>query len=134
MNRLDSRSAYPEDMENYLEFNGWHFNKKMCQWACSRMYKMQNGKKQYIAPYTKDDVETLAKNYNLKFDINYDAVYIANMCKADFLGSSISDEAHLISYVKDVIDDPDAYDGMPFTRFYADCIGSGVGIEWSDMV
>jgi hypothetical protein len=37
--RLDSRSAFPEGMENYLEFNGWHFNKKMCQWASSKMYK-----------------------------------------------------------------------------------------------
>lgn len=134
MNRLDSRSVYPTDMENYLEFNGWHFNKKMCQWASSRMYKTVNGKKQYMTPYTKDDVETLAKNYNVKFEINYDAVYVANMAKADFLGSSIPDDAHLILYVKDVIEDPDAYDGMPFTRFYADCIGSGVSIEWSDMI
>jgi hypothetical protein len=43
--RLDSRSAFPEDMENYLEFNGWHFNKKMCQWAASKMYKQENGNK-----------------------------------------------------------------------------------------
>lgn len=37
-------------------------------------------------------------------------------------------------YIKDVIDDPDAYDGMPFTRFYADCIGSGTPINWEDMI
>lgn len=134
MNRLDSRSAYPQDMENYLEFNGWHFNKKMCQWASARMYKKENGEKKYIQPYSKEEVEELCKKYNIQFDVNYDAVYIANMCKADFLGSSVFDEAHLVMYVKDVVDDPDAYDGMPFTRFYADCIGSGVGIEWSDMV
>jgi hypothetical protein len=46
--RLDSRSAFPEAMENYLEFNGWHFNKKMCQWAVSRMYKNDGEKKEYI--------------------------------------------------------------------------------------
>jgi hypothetical protein len=46
--RLDSRSAFPEGMETYLEFNGWHFNKKMCQWASSRMYKEENGKKENI--------------------------------------------------------------------------------------
>ena len=43
--RLDSRSAFPEDMGNYLEFNGWHFNKKMCQWAVSKMYKKDGEKK-----------------------------------------------------------------------------------------
>ena len=56
------------------------------------------------------------------------------MAKADFLGSSIPDEAHLILYVKDVMTDPDAYDGMPFTRFYADCIGSGTSIPWEDLL
>lgn len=134
MNRLDSRSVYPTDMENYLEFNGWHFNKKMCQWASSRMYKKQGDQKEYIQPYTKEDLEALCNNYGIRFELNYDSVYVANMCKADFLGSSIFDEQHLVLYVKDVIEDPDAYDGMPFTRFYADCIGSGVGIEWSDMI
>jgi hypothetical protein len=41
----------------------------------------------------------------------YDSVYVANMCKADFLGSSIVDDVHMALYVKDVIDDPDATDG-----------------------
>ena len=132
--RLDSRSAFPEEMENYLSFNGWHFNKKMCQWASSRMYKGSKDNKQYITPYTKETVESLVKKYNLQFEVDYDAVYIANMAKADFLGSSIPDEAHLILYVKDVVTDPDAYDGMPFTRFYADCIGSGTGIPWDDVL
>ena len=131
--RLDSRSAFPSGMEEYLQFNGWHFNKKMCQWASSRMYKGKDTH-EYIIPYTKEAVESLAKKYNLQFDISYDAVYIANMAKADFMGSSIPDEAHLILYVKDVITDPDAYDGMPFTRFYADCIGSGTSIPWEDVI
>ena len=37
-------------------------------------------------------------------------------------------------FVKDYIDDPDGYEGLPFTRFYADCIGSGTPIMWSDML
>ena len=57
--RLDSRSAFPEAMENYLGFNGWHFNKKMCEWAVSRMYKEENGKKVVIDPYTIDSLKTL---------------------------------------------------------------------------
>ena len=45
--RLDSRTAFPSDMEKYLEFYGWHFSKNMCKWAVSRMYKKvddKNGK------------------------------------------------------------------------------------------
>lgn len=132
--RLDSRSVFPEGMETYLEFNGWHFNKKMCQWASSRMYKEENGKKENIEQYTIESLKALSDKTNIKFEINYDAVYIANMCKADFFGSSIPNEMLLIRYVKDVIEDPDGYEGMPFTRFYADCIGSGTSIPWEDLL
>lgn len=132
--RLDSRSAFPEAMENYLEFNGWHFNKKMCQWAVSKMYKKDGEKKEYIEPYTLESLKALQEKVKVEFEIDYDAVYIANMCKADFLGSSIQNETQLAKYVKDVVEDPDGYDGLPFTRFYADCIGSGTSIPWDDLL
>ena len=118
-------------MEKYLSYYGWHFSKKMEEWASSRMYKEG---KSYITPYTKEDVEKLLKSNNIQIPIDYDTVYIANMAKADFLGSSIKDDAHLALYVKDVCEDPDTYEGMPFTRFYADCIGSGIPIHWEDML
>lgn len=132
--RLDSRSAFPSGMEDYLEFNGWHFNKKMCEWAVSKMYKLIDGKKENIQPYTMESLKELQDKTNIKFELDYDSVYIANMCKADFLGSSIINETLLLKYVKDVIEDPDGYEGMPFTRFYADCIGSGTSIPWSDLL
>lgn len=134
-NKLNPGNVYPQDMENYLEFYGWHFSKKMCEWAVSKMYKEQNGKKEYIKPYTKEDLEEFLNKQNIKVEAKgYDHVYVANMAKADFLGSSIQDELHLARYVKDVIDDPDAYDGMPFTRFYIDCLAKGEPIIWSDML
>ena len=46
-------------------------------------------------------------------------------------------EGELITYKDNdyyVITDGDAYEGMPFTRFYADCIGSGTPIIWEDML
>ena len=64
----------------------------------------------------------------------YDAVYVANMCRADFFGKSIKDEGALVQYVIDTINDPDGYEGMVFTRFYADCVGSGTPIDWEDMM
>lgn len=132
--RLDSRSAFPSGMEDYLEFNGWHFNKKMCEWAVSKMYKLIDGKKENIQPYTIESLKELQEKMNIKFELDYDSVYISNMCKADFLGSSITNETLLLKYVKDVIEDPDGYEGLPFTRFYADCIGSGTSIPWSDLL
>lgn len=123
-------------MEEYISMYGWHFSKKMCDWACSRMYKSVNGKKEFINPYTKDWVEQLLRNWSVNIDMAdiYDAIYIANMCKADFFGSSIANDQYLAYYVGDVINDPDGYDGMVFTRFYADCIGSGTPINWEDMI
>lgn len=120
-------------MEDYLSMYGWHFSKKMCEWASSKMYKKDNS---YIDPYTRDQIDTFLKTYGitLKNAKGYDDVYIANMCKADFLGSSIRDEFGVIQYVKDVIDDADGYEGMPFTRFYADCIGSGTPIPWEEVI
>ena len=133
--RLDYNEKLPSGMEEYIGYYGWHFSKKMCEWASKRMYKKRpDGKKVYITPYTKEQIETMSQRYGIKFEISYDALYVANMCKADFFESSIIDEQHLIMYVKDVIDDPDAYEGMVFTRFYGDCIGSGTPIDWEDMI
>jgi len=56
------------------------------------------------------------------------------MCKADFFGSSIIDDKHLALYVKDVIDDVDAPDGLVFNRWYADMSYMGIAINWEDML
>ena len=136
--RLDSYDIYPSGMREYLSTYGWHFSKKMCEWAVSRMYKdgEDNKPEQAIPNYTRERVDLLLKRFNLKLEKNkgYDDVYVANMCKFDFLGSSIDNEMKLAQFIKDYIDDADAYEGMPFTRFYADCIGSGTPIIWEDML
>ncbi len=131
----DSLTKYdimPESMINYLRYNGKHFNKKLCDFAVSKM-KDKNGR---ITPYTKADVDTLLQAHNIELKNNqlYDYVYVANMCKADFLNSSVIDEAHLIRYVKDVIDDIDAVDGLVFNRWYADMCYIGIAIDWEEML
>lgn len=108
----------------------------MCEWACSKMKREVNSKLTKIQPYTKESLDELLKKYviSLENDSGYDSVYVANMCKADYLNSSVIDEPHLAKFVKDTIDDPDGYDGMVFTRFYADCVGSGTPIIWENMI
>lgn len=134
--RLDYKQQFPSGMEEYLSYYGWHFSKKMCDWAISKMYKVSNGNKQYINRIDKDNFERMLANYGVELDctFEYDCLYVVNMAKSDFMGSSIQDERSLLLYVKDYTEDPDGYEGLPFTRFYADCIGSGIAIPWEDVI
>ena len=135
--RLDAREVFPSGMEEYLSQYGWHFSKKMCEWAVSRMYKRNSlDKKITIQSWNKDSVDKLLNKYGVTIEnkIGYDYVFAANMCIADYYGSSIIDEQHVALFIKDYVDDPDGYEELPFTRFYADCIGSVVPINWEDML
>lgn len=96
------------------------------------MYRKDaTGKKNYIVPISKDGLDEILQRYNVKLDHKdgYDYVFAANMAMADYMGSSIEDERHLVLFVKDYVDDPDGYGEIPFTRFYADCIASGTPIS-----
>ena len=135
--RLDARDKFPSGMEEYLAQYGWHFSKKMCEWVTSNMYKTDDsGKKIPIQVMSKKDVDSLLLSTGIKLEnkIGYDYVFAANMCLADYLGSSVPDEQHLALFIKDYVDDPDGYPELPFTRFYADTIGLGLPINWEDMI
>lgn len=135
--RLDARDSFPSGMEEYLAHNGWHFSKKMFEWVSSNMYKKDpSGKKFKVPILSKEMVDELLKKYGIALDnkFGYDYVFAANMCKADYLGSSVPDEQHLALFVKDYVDDPDGYPELPFTRFYSDCIGTGTPIPWEDVI
>lgn len=135
--RLTDFDIYPEAMLIYMRNYGPHFNKKLHDFAVSKMTKKDaNGREVPINPYTKDSIETILKNNNVTVKNNqlYDSVYVANMCAADFLSSSVPDERHLALYVRDVIDDVDAPDGLLFNRFYADCSYKGIAIDWEEML
>ena len=131
--RLDDREEFPTGLEKYLSMYGWHFSKKLCNFAVSNMRK-DSGEK--IAPITKEALDLLLAKNSIELDnkFGYDYVFVANMCKADYLGSSVPDEAHLAKFVKDFVDDYDGYNELPFTRFYADTIGKGIPIIWEDML
>jgi hypothetical protein len=134
--KTGSYDEIPEGMKYYINNYGCHFNKKLCMEAVSRMYTEVNGEKKSIKPYTKEDVDNLFKKYGVspKREKLYDSVYVANMCKADFLDKAVPDEAHLVEYVRNVIDDPDAEPGYVFNRFYADTMFMDDPIDWDEMV
>lgn len=133
----DFDNQYPDAMLIYMRHNGPHFNRKLCDFAVQRMtVKDTDGREMPLKFYTKQEVENILRSNNIIIKNNqlYDFVYVANMCKADFLGSSIPNEQHLALYVKDVIDDIDAPDGLVFNRWYADMSYMGIAIDWEEML
>lgn len=134
--RTGSYDEIPEGMKAYINNYGCHFNKKLSDWAASQMYKNVDGKRQYIQPYTKEQVDNIMKQYNVQLERGklYDSVYLANMVQADFMGSSIPNEQYLAKYVKDVLDDADAEEGFVFNRFYGDTIFMNNPVDWDEML
>lgn len=131
---FDQYDEIPEDMLMYLRYNGKHFNRKLVEYAVSKMTtKDSSGNEVPLVPISKSQLDNMMNQYgvvlNNKDDV-YDAVYVANMCKADFLGRSIIDDLHLCLYVKDVIDDIDGYEGIVFNHWYADMSHKSIPIDW----
>ncbi len=117
----------------YQRLYGPHFTKELCDFAVSLMQD-DNGA---IEPITKSQLEEKmkAQNITLEYDKLYDAVYVANMCKADYLGNAVpNNDYNLCMYVKKTIDDPDGYDGQPFNRWMSDIIGMHIPVDWSEFV
>lgn len=137
MEGLTRYDEYPHEMLVYLRNFGPHFNRKLMEFAVSKMeVKSTSGQKTKLNAFSREDVDNILRGHNVRVEHNqlYDYVYVANMCKADFLRSSIVDDMHLALYVKDVIDDVDAPEGLLFNRWYADMSYMGIAIDWEDML
>ena len=130
--RLDSREKFENGFEEYLSMYGWHFSKKLCKFATDNMKK--DGKK--LVPYTKEMVDMLLEKHGIELEnkYGYDYIFVANMGKADYLGSSIIDEVHLAKFIKDYCDDEDGYSELPMSRYYADIVAKGIPVIWEDMI
>lgn len=123
----------PDKMLNYLSNYGWHFSKRMAEWAISMM-KDRNGNP--VEHKTKEQIESLLKSNGIDTSkmFGYDAVYVEAMCRSDFYGSSITDEKHVLMYIEDLLGDKDGYDGIAFSRFYIDTLQKGIPIIWDDLL
>lgn len=135
---LDAVIKRPKEMEDYLAHYGWHFNKKLCDYAVSLM-KVKNpssGKEEAVEAMKRDEVMELLKRNNVKLenDVMYDSTYVANMVKADRWKSSVDDDRHHALAIKDDIDDIDAADGSVMYCWYAKMRKAGIPIMWEDML
>lgn len=98
---FDVYDELPEDMVVYLRYNGRHFNRKLVEFATSKMTtRDSNGTEVALEPITRGQLD-----------------------------SSVPDGLHLCLYVKDVIDDVDGYDGIAFNRWYADMCRKGIQVD-----
>lgn len=119
--------------KRYLRLYGPHFTKALCDFAVGLM-EDENGK---IKPFTKQEIDQKLQmnSIKLEYDELYDSVYVANMCKADFLNKAVpNDDRHLCLFIKGVIDDPDGYDGQVFYRWLSDIEGMNIPVDWSEFV
>ena len=93
---------------------------------------------QPIEPFTKEQVDEILAANNIRLANNrlYDYIFVANMAKADYMGEGgcLENEQQLARYIKNVIDDPDAREGVTFARWLATMAVNGIEIEWSDIL
>lgn len=120
-------------MEEYLGENGYHFNKKLFEFAVSLM-KERNGRK--LQPWDKETSERFLQNYGIELRNakGHDAAYVLNMARADFFGSSIPDDTHLAMFVRDYIDDIDGSETRAFDEFYIKTVALGIPIFFDEML
>lgn len=114
----------PAAFLNYLRYYGEHFNKKLCEFACSKFSK------QY---YSKKLLDSLLQSHNIEIENSqlYDYVYVANWYFNIFYGSSITDEKRFVLFIKDAFDKES---DLVFNRWYAGMAKKGIPIEWEDMI
>lgn len=131
--RLDTYEKLPSGMAEYLSTYGWHFSKRMAEWAISMM-KDRNGASVRMKDKATIDESLKAQGVDTKSIVGYDAVYVEAMARSDYFGNSITTEMQLWKFIGDYLNDKDGYDGVALTRFHADCIAKGMPIYWEEML
>jgi hypothetical protein len=129
---MEVRYIITEEEAQYMEHYKGHFSKKMAEWAISMMER--DGKR--IEPYPLEEVESMIAPFRNKIgdECIYDCWYVANMARADLLGSSLPDKTHVALYVKDTLCDPDGSTEFVFACFRAKMDVMGIPIMWERML
>ena len=126
-------------MEDYLEDYGFHFNKRLFEFAMQLIEDAVKNDKNNVRPFTPWDKQKTtdflkANGVSLKNDMGHDAAYVLNMARADYFGSSIIDDLHLALFVKDYLDDKDGSPTRAFDEFYIKTVALGIPIFWDEML
>lgn len=125
-----------KEKQQYIVLYGRHFNKALYEYAASAMRKKnkQTGEEEKVPVFQKEEVDNILKKYNVNVENkgDYDYVYIAQMCRADFLGESVPDEQRLALYVKNKCDDVDAPDELILREWCTKQDAAGNSVPWEE--
>lgn len=120
-------------MEEYLEDYGHHFNTKLFEFAVAGMRDRAG---QRIKPWDKAKTEEFLRSNGVivRNNFGHDAAYVLNMARADYYGSSITDDVHLALYVRDYLDDIDGTETRAFDEYYIKTVAQGTPVFWDEML
>lgn len=128
----------PRAKQNYIMLHGFHFSKALFEYAASLMFKenKQTGKDEKVPVFTKEEVDNILKKHGIevKNKGEYDYMYIAQSTRADYLGGSVPDEAHLAKHIMEKCDDADAPDGIIFKEWCLRMDSLGESVDWDEFV
>ncbi|MBQ9637197.1 MAG: hypothetical protein IJV36_04775 [Prevotella sp.] len=135
--KFNTLDLTPEAYREYKRRHGRHFTKGLCEFAVSLMKREdEQDQPKSIKAMSYREVDRLLNDFGVevKNAREYDTVFVANMGMADYLADSIPDMEHLARYIKNVIDDPDGYDGIAFNRWFADMCVKRIEVPWEEVM
>lgn len=134
---MEVRYIISEDEAQYQEKHKGHFSKKLADWAISMMEKIDTatGKMKAITPTSLEEVEELLKQNSIKIpeESIYDALYLANMAKADY-EESLPTKQVVAKYIKETICDPDGCPEAVLACFCAKMDLKSMPIHWERFI
>ena len=131
--RIDAYEVVPRGMREYMSYYGRHISKPLYELAVGMMETRDGGK---VKTMEKDAVleKLKANGVTVKNDKAYDVPYVWAMGMADYMGSSITDEAHLAKFVMDYVDDRDGSKTRAFDELYAKTLALDIPLIWEDLL
>lgn len=137
MEKMEIRYIISESEAQYQEKHKGHFSKKLADWAISLMEKKDEttGKMKAITPVPLEEVEGMMKQqgFNIPEECVYDALYLANMLKADYEKSLPTKEVKA-KYIDETINDPDGCPEAVLACFCAKMDLKNMPIHWERFI
>lgn len=122
MSRIDDYEHKPSGMSEYLSTYGWHFSKRMAEFAAGKLFGSKI--------LDLDTFASVAANTDISIkNKGYDGQYL--FCRIRNLHPYLS-EQQAIRQTSDILSN--YYDTSVFTEFYADCLANDIPIIWEDML
>lgn len=128
---------YTEEQMIYDEMFKCHFNKKLADWAISKMGKRNATTKEMepIRKRTTEEWDEFMKTNKLEIpeECYYDGYYLWHMAMADY-PKTLDDAKRVASYIEETICDPDGDPTNTLICFVAKMDNMGIPIYWERFI